>query len=118
MARNYVPAPLKEARFYCEHCGHEVPFNAAICSHCKKTFDAVKCPVCNFSGPPDKFLNGCPQCGHLATTSAIGRRRGVNVEAPRRGYRRGKKQDWLTPLLGFGSLVLLGAILYFYLNKS
>lgn len=118
MARKFTPPQLKEARFYCEHCGHEVPFNAAICPHCKKTFDAVKCPVCQFSGPPDRFLNGCPSCGHLSGTSAIGRKRGLSVEAPSSARKSGKKHDWFTPLLGVLAVLLLFGTLYFYLTKG
>ena len=118
MARNYRPPELQEARYYCEHCSHEVPFNASICPHCKKTFDSVKCPICGFSGPPDKFLNGCPQCGHLSSRSVIGRRRGVNVETPRTAHKSPRKHDWVTPLLTLFAIGLLLAIGYFYVTKG
>jgi predicted nucleic acid-binding Zn-ribbon protein len=36
-----------------------------MCPHCGKSFDAVKCPVCNYTGMPGEFLQGCPECGYL-----------------------------------------------------
>ena len=57
---------MKTARFFCESCGRAVPFNARMCSACGKTFDAVKCPVCTYTGLPGEFLQGCPKCGYLA----------------------------------------------------
>jgi len=57
---------VKTARFFCESCGRAVPFNAEMCPHCGKSFDAVKCPVCNYTGLPGEFLRGCPKCGYLA----------------------------------------------------
>ena len=56
---------MKTARFYCENCGRAVPFDARMCPHCGKNFDAVKCPVCNYTGMPGEFLQGCPECGYL-----------------------------------------------------
>ena len=58
---------MKNARFFCESCGRAVPFNADMCPNCGKTFDAVKCPVCKYTGMPGEFLQGCPQCGYLAS---------------------------------------------------
>lgn len=58
---------MKTARFFCENCGRPVPFNAEMCSNCGKHFDAVKCPVCNYTGLPGEFLSGCPKCGYLAS---------------------------------------------------
>ncbi len=57
--------PIKTARFFCENCGRAVPFDASMCPHCGKSFDAVKCPVCNYTGMPGEFLQGCPECGYL-----------------------------------------------------
>ncbi len=58
---------MKSARFFCESCGRSVPFNANMCPHCGKKFDAVKCPVCKYTGMPGEFLQGCPKCGYLAS---------------------------------------------------
>ena len=58
---------MKTARFFCENCGRAVPFNAEMCSNCGKKFDAVKCPVCTYTGMPGEFLQGCPQCGYLSS---------------------------------------------------
>ena len=57
---------MKTARFFCESCGRAVSFNAEMCPYCGKSFDAVKCPVCNYTGLPGEFLRGCPKCGYLA----------------------------------------------------
>lgn len=62
---------MKTARFFCENCGRPVPFNAEMCSNCGKHFDAVKCPVCKYTGLPGEFLSGCPQCGYLAADDAV-----------------------------------------------
>jgi len=56
---------MKTARFYCENCGRAVPFDARMCPYCGKSFDAVKCPVCKYTGMPGEFLQGCPECGYL-----------------------------------------------------
>lgn len=55
---------MKEARFFCEHCGKEVKVNARICTHCGSFFSAVRCPKCSFSGAGELFLHGCPRCGY------------------------------------------------------
>lgn len=117
MAKN-MPAPLQNSRFYCEHCHHEVPFNASICPHCKKTFDAVGCPICKYSGHPDKFLNGCPMCGYLSTTSSIGRKRGSDVQELRRNPKPRKKQEFLIPLLVLLTVVFGLVIIFVYLTRS
>ena len=58
---------MKSARFFCESCGRAVPFNADMCPHCGKKFDAVKCPVCKYTGMAGEFIKGCPACGYLAS---------------------------------------------------
>ncbi len=55
---------MKEARFFCEHCGKEVKVNARVCNHCGSFFSAVRCPKCSFSGAGELFLHGCPRCGY------------------------------------------------------
>ena len=54
----------KEAKFFCESCGNEVPKNAKVCPTCGKFFAAVRCPKCGRTGSNDDFLNGCPTCGY------------------------------------------------------
>jgi len=55
---------MKEARFFCEHCGKEVKASARVCTHCGSFFSAVRCPKCSFSGAGELFLHGCPRCGY------------------------------------------------------
>ncbi|NNM67987.1 MAG: hypothetical protein HKM06_08265 [Spirochaetales bacterium] len=113
-----TPPPLKTSRFYCENCGHEVPFNAAICPHCNKIFKAVKCPICSFSGPPDKFLNGCPMCGYLSTTSSLNRKRASEVEENKKMRKAHKKHDLFMPLMGLLLVVLTFALLWVYMTRG
>lgn len=57
-------AVSKNAKFFCENCGAEVPQNAKMCRHCGRFFSSVRCPQCSATGTPDKFSNGCPVCGY------------------------------------------------------
>lgn len=54
----------KEAKFFCESCGSEVPRNSRTCPQCGKFFAAVRCPKCGRTGSNDDFVNGCPTCGY------------------------------------------------------
>ncbi len=54
----------KEAKFFCESCGSEVPRNSKVCPTCGKFFAAVRCPQCGRIGTNDDFKNGCPTCGY------------------------------------------------------
>lgn len=54
----------KEAKFFCESCGSEVPRNSRTCPTCGKFFASVRCPQCGRIGSNDDFKNGCPTCGY------------------------------------------------------
>ncbi|MCR4579683.1 MAG: zinc ribbon domain-containing protein [Treponema sp.] len=54
----------KEAKFFCESCGSEVPRKSKFCPTCGKFFASVKCPQCGKTGNPDEFKDGCPSCGY------------------------------------------------------
>lgn len=54
----------KQAKFFCEFCDSEVPYNAKICPTCGHFFLSVRCPVCGKTGSHKEFTNGCPQCGY------------------------------------------------------
>lgn len=54
----------KEAKFFCESCGSEVPRNSKTCPTCGKFFASVRCPQCGRIGTNDDFKNGCPTCGY------------------------------------------------------
>ena len=65
----------KEAKFFCESCGSEVPRNSRVCPTCGKFFASVRCPQCGKTGTNDDFKKGCPSCGYavnpdLANSSA------------------------------------------------
>ncbi len=54
----------KEAKFFCESCGSEVPRNSKTCPTCGKFFASVRCPQCGRIGSNEEFTNGCPTCGY------------------------------------------------------
>lgn len=54
----------KEAKFFCESCGSEVPRNSKVCPTCGKFFASVRCPQCGRIGSNEDFKNGCPTCGY------------------------------------------------------
>lgn len=62
----------KEAKFFCESCGSEVPKNARTCPTCGKFFASVRCPKCNTTGSTEDFLDGCPSCGYAVHSSTYG----------------------------------------------
>lgn len=57
----------KEAKFFCESCGAEVPKNAKVCNTCGKFFASVRCPQCGRTGNTEDFNNGCPTCGYAVS---------------------------------------------------
>ena len=60
----------KEAKFFCESCGSEVPRNSRTCPTCGKFFASVRCPQCGRIGSNDDFKNGCPTCGYAVNPDA------------------------------------------------
>ncbi|MFW5800722.1 MAG: zinc ribbon domain-containing protein [Spirochaeta sp.] len=52
-------------RFFCEHCGADVPPSAIMCPQCGRFFSAVRCPQCTYSGQQLEFKHGCPRCGYI-----------------------------------------------------
>ena len=54
----------KEAKFFCQCCGSEVPRKAKFCPKCGKFFASVLCPNCGHTGKTEDFINGCPECGY------------------------------------------------------
>lgn len=59
----------KQAKFFCEFCGSEVPRKAKTCPKCGKFFASVMCPKCAHTGSTDEFKNGCPKCGYAVPGS-------------------------------------------------
>lgn len=72
----------KEAKFFCECCGAEVPRNSKFCPTCGKFFAAVRCPKCGRTGSNDDFKNGCPTCGYAVNPTTMGNRRSGNIFLP------------------------------------
>ena len=64
-------AGSKEAKFFCESCGSEVPRNARTCPACGKFFASVRCPKCGKTGTNDDFKNGCPSCGYAINPDTL-----------------------------------------------
>ena len=54
----------KEAKFFCQCCGSEVPRKSKFCPKCGKFFASVLCPNCGHTGKTSDFINGCPECGN------------------------------------------------------
>ena len=74
----------KEAKFFCESCGSEVPRNSKVCPTCGKFFASVRCPQCGRIGSNEDFKNGCPTCGYAVNPdSELGR---GNFGMPANGY--------------------------------
>lgn len=116
MTPQYALDGRGRTRFFCEGCNHEVPFNAEICPHCRKTFSAVKCPNCGFSGKANLFGSGCPHCGHFANRTRVGRR-AQGVEGLGRGSKKRKASDVLLPLLVVGGLLLAVYVFWLWMNR-
>ena len=113
-----------KARFYCESCGKEVPFNAEVCPYCGREFEAVKCPICGFEGRAEQFRNGCPSCGYLSVNLELERRipdkKGVSgsisKEASGKVVSPGKRKRILniSPAIFWPLLAILLALLFFF----
>lgn len=69
----------KEAKFFCESCGSEVPRNSRTCPQCGKFFAAVRCPQCGRTGNNEDFINGCPTCGYAVNPDDGFRRGGYSI---------------------------------------
>lgn len=59
----------KEAKFFCESCGSEVPRKSRFCPVCGKFFASVRCPKCGHTGATEDFKNGCPNCGYAVNSN-------------------------------------------------
>lgn len=58
----------RKPRFFCEHCGTEVPINSRSCLNCGRYFENIRCPACGFTGNEQLFANGCPVCSYSSPT--------------------------------------------------
>jgi len=79
----------KEAKFFCESCGSEVPRSSKVCPTCGKFFASVRCPQCGRIGSNDDFKNGCPTCGYAVNPDDLTNRKynGIpGVAATEKGF--------------------------------
>lgn len=81
----------KEAKFFCESCGNEVPRNSKTCPSCGKFFASVRCPQCGRTGSNDDFANGCPTCGYAVNPDSLGKKGSYN---PFLGNSKNKKTSY------------------------
>ncbi|MDR1144068.1 MAG: zinc-ribbon domain-containing protein [Spirochaetaceae bacterium] len=95
------------ARFFCDHCGAEVPRNSKRCSRCGRYFAFVRCPQCGFTGEEFLFKDGCPVCGYCALPGRPGEAPDWPVERPAGA---GKLPLWVY-LLAAAALLAVAVIL-------
>lgn len=101
------------ARFLCENCGKDVPYNAEVCSFCGRIFSAVKCPVCKRTGRSEIFKNGCPTCGYLSPkmdnledTKPI-----EKIRTPKKNIKKKRKNESIYILLSILLIMIISVII-------
>ncbi len=94
----------KEAKFFCESCGSEVPRNSKVCPTCGKFFASVRCPQCGRIGSNDDFKNGCPTCGYAVNSDPGSGSLGYNgsLSGTNKNNKNGKNRYGTRGLLGLG----------------
>jgi len=97
---------MREASFYCENCGKLVSIEDSICPSCNNTFQAVRCPVCSFTGKSALFLNGCPSCGYLSREEKNNKTRDT-VILPSEKKERSSLPRWLFPIIVIFLIVVI-----------
>ena len=113
---------MGEAKFYCESCNNLVEYDAEICPHCGKIFDAVKCPVCKHVGRAESFTKGCPKCGYCAPDMDVFKSGGKpnpsadnkskTLETPKSSL----MPSWVYYSIAGGLLIAFLALVAFYLT--
>ncbi|QTQ11831.1 zinc ribbon domain-containing protein [Treponema parvum] len=101
----------KEAKFFCENCGAEVPQDAKFCRTCGRFFTSVRCPACGFIGVANVFTNGCPKCGYADS----------RLHFKEIGFRSKDKKKgdsplpvWIYLFVIAGLLGIIGTVVYLY----
>ena len=117
---------MKEPSFYCESCGKPVALRANSCPSCGKSFEAVKCPECGFTGKSALFADGCPSCGYLSKLTSVGvpgiveisldDAGGARRREPTQANTRGGLPRWVYTLITVGLLGVLAVLLMIYLQ--
>ena len=90
----------KEAKFFCESCGSEVPRNSKTCPNCGKFFASVRCPQCGRIGSNEEFANGCPTCGYAVNPDDGMGRRGSGIPGAFGSDKKGNNRFGARGLLG------------------
>ena len=91
----------KEAKFFCESCGSEVPRNSKVCPTCGKFFASVRCPQCGRIGSNEDFKNGCPTCGYAVNPDSDAAHGAYNFTGlGANGRNNGKNRYGVNGLLG------------------
>ena len=94
----------KEAKFFCQCCGAEVPRKSKFCPKCGKFFASVLCPNCGHTGKTEDFVNGCPECGYAVGKSNGSAGSGAGSDSNKKAGLTGtknikmKKNDLYLPL--------------------
>lgn len=101
-------AQKKPPKFFCEHCGEQVPRNAKVCPHCGSFFVNVRCPSCEFVGVERDFVNGCPKCGYAIKPHAAKKTGG------RSSFRQQKTKSYDDEKLPTWVYILVGLLLLFF----
>jgi Double zinc ribbon len=104
-------------RYFCEHCGKEVPRNSRRCPHCGKFFSSVQCPRCGHQGEGRTFDAGCPSCGYLRFPETSLQR--FNIRGARGGPTGSQGSPVLYRILGIAlTLALLGILALLFLRAG
>lgn len=85
----------KEAKFFCQCCGSEVPRKSKFCPKCGKFFASVLCPNCGHTGKTSDFINGCPECGYAVNGSNGGSKTNGNTPTPTKNIKMKKNRLYL-----------------------
>ena len=67
----------KEAKFFCESCGSEVPRNSRVCPTCGKFFASVRCPHSltggnSYNSAGSRFGNNKNKAGRFGVRGMLG----------------------------------------------
>lgn len=106
---------MKRSRFFCENCHREVRPSAKVCPHCGRFFEAVRCPVCEYTGDGREFVRGCPNCGYAGAETGT---RGLEaVEFTRDAPPPARKTPpWVWPLALVIMVIAFAALAIIYLS--
>ena len=85
----------KEAKFFCQCCGSEVPRKSKFCPKCGKFFASVLCPNCGHTGKTSDFINGCPECGYAVNGSNTGNKTSATSPAATKNIKMKKNRLYL-----------------------